>query len=153
EQSIEVNPLQPQSTTYASTGLDGTGNAHFIVESASSNASLGCGITKCALVVIPIAGISCDPQAAGLPIEDRPDDVAAARRSCTAAGHYGPGDVNDTQNNSSTQAQLSVTGALWWSASNWRNRVTIPLSFESAGAACAEAGGKASEDIFGSPYM
>jgi ABC-type phosphate transport system substrate-binding protein len=84
-------------------------------------------------VVIPIMGISCDVTAATLPVEDRPPAGAGAdqaRKDCEAEGKYPPGASTTSPTVLDTQLiDVSVSGLLWWSASNWRNRITVPLTF------------------------
>ena len=84
----------PSNTTYATTELDGRGAAKFDVWTNEENASLGCSqSTTCALVVVPILGISCDVDAAALPPADRPapgEEADAARTQCDAAGPVPP---------------------------------------------------------------
>jgi len=134
----------PGNTTYAPTDPDGTGNAKFSVWTNQSNASLGCTETvPCALVVIPIEGISCDVSAAGLPAADQPTGAAAvqADHDCKAAGSV------------SSVADEAVQGGLWWSASNWRNRVMVPLSFAPGPADCSVVSDKRPVDIYGSELL
>jgi hypothetical protein len=47
----------------------------------------------------------------------------------------------------------AVSGALWWSASNWRNRMVFPLSFAAPANVCDLVGGKTPVDIYGSELM
>lgn len=139
----------PGNTTYGATRSDGTGSARFNVRTAENNASLGCSQrVVCSLVVIPIVGISCDAQASMLPADQRPEDeesAADAASSCMADGVYAPGQPN----NPSTFADPSVVGALWWSESNWRHRITVPLSFAPASNTCDIVGAD-SVDLYGS---
>jgi len=131
----------PSNTTYGITGTDGRGETDFAVWTAAENASLGCSVdVSCALVAVPIVGISCDawgtrlpadsPQATrvGDPLTD--SQRATADATCRKTGAYQPGESKSSQ--TSDQA---VRGNLWWSASNWRNRVTVPLTFAATGAA------------------
>jgi hypothetical protein len=131
----------PSNTTYATTDLDGTGESKFDVWTADENASLGCGQdTPCALVAVPILGISCDVDAASLPAEDRPAagaEADAASTACEATGQFAPGQRTFV----GRSFDLSVSGALWWSASNWRNRVTVPLQFAPPSDVCGIVGG------------
>ena len=103
--------------------------------------NVGCSVdVSCALVAVPIVGISCDawgtrlpadsPQATrvGDPLTD--SQRATADATCRKTGAYQPGESKSSQ--TSDQA---VRGNLWWSASNWRNRVTVPLTFAATGAA------------------
>ncbi len=119
----------PSNTTYGVTGVDGTGSSPFVINTVESNASLGCNdTTACSLVIVPIMGISCDVAAKSLPPIDRTPSVfkAQSESECTKQGHYLPGQDND---GGVETEDLAVSGELWWSASNWQNRVTVPLSF------------------------
>jgi hypothetical protein len=142
--------LQPSNTTYAVTGKDGTGSTKFVVSTAESNASLGCSQTvPCSLVVIPIMGLSCDPAASALPPVDQPatygvEDLAQAR--CSQVGNYSPGTFSPGDNSEA----FAVSGLLWWSASNWRNRISVPLHFAPPGNLCSVANTSAPIDIYGS---
>lgn len=140
----------PSNTTYASTGVDGRGEAKFNVRSSDSNASLGCSSqVDCSLVVIPIMGISCDLDGAGLPGKPPSESsLASAVNECTAKGSYSPG-----QNfNSSIPGKATDSGSYWWSESNWRNRITIPLHFARSASVCdiTQGGG---DLIYGSELM
>ncbi|MEY2472886.1 MAG: hypothetical protein QOK28_2215 [Actinomycetota bacterium] len=144
----------PSNTTYGVTSGDGTGNAKFTVWTGENNASLACSASvACSLVAVPILGISCDVAAEGLPAEDRasdPDVAAEADAACKGTGHFKPGQIVVPAGHEDP----SVAGELWWSASNWRNRVTVPLSFAPASNACDVVGAKrASLDLYGSELM
>jgi len=136
------NSGAPGNTTYAVTGLDGTGVAKFVVWTADQNASLGCSDTvPCALVVIPIMGISCAaPLAAG--------EAAADDAACRSAGLYQPGNPANT-----AHVDPTVTGDYWWSASNWRNRVTVPLTFAESSSVCSIVNNGAPILMYGSPPL
>jgi hypothetical protein len=118
--------LLPSNETFAPTQANGTGSADFDVWTSAVDQDLGCqagapGVqaVPCALVAVPVMGVSCDTTAAG----ETQADISA----CEETGFFGPG-----QPASSTQipdGELSVEGGLWWAASNWRNRFTVPLSF------------------------
>ncbi|MBI1378687.1 MAG: hypothetical protein GC157_14585 [Frankiales bacterium] len=142
----------PSNETFAVTGADGTGSILFNVRSADSNASLGCSDTvACSVVIVPVVGISCDEAGAGLPVADRPlaldlPDIDAA---CTSNGNFAPGS-QFVQGDLSSSA---VNGSLWWSASNWRNRVSVPLHFAPSASVCSVVGGKAPIAIYGSELM
>ena len=149
-ESVVVNSAsQPANTTYAATQLNGTGSTKFTTWTSEDNASLGCGgRVKCALVAIPIMGISCDLTAKELPVADRPtagrqSDTAGKR--CKASGAYQPGKprIGGTED-------LAVSGALWFSESNWRNRITVPLGFAPLNNICDIAGGRPGVDVYGS---
>ncbi len=133
----------PSNETFGVTGTDGTGSAEFDVWNADQNASLGCSAAvACALVAVPIMGISCDTAASPAP-------TAAELTACEADGQFSPGQLMPTNG----QPDLAVSGSLWWSASNWRNRITVPLSFAPEATSCAVTGGIPSIDVYGSELM
>jgi hypothetical protein len=145
--------LQPDSTTYAATGLDGSGSTNFTVASAESNASLGCSDTvACSLVIIPIMGISCDPAGVGMNPSDRPSsqvEIDSATSLCTGTGNF----VAGTQLPGDNLEDLAVSGFYWWSASNWRNRISVPLQFAPSPNVCALANAAKPLYFFGSELM
>jgi hypothetical protein len=130
------NLALPGNTTYAATTPNGRGSAIFNVRTADSNASLGCSTqVDCALVVIPIMGISCDADGSGLPPGDTstPAQLLAAAGTCQRTGNYTPGQMYDP----SIRPDQAVTGSLWWSESNWRNRLVFPMTFAPSSATCS----------------
>lgn len=145
--------LQPSNTTYAATDRQGNGSASFVISTSESNASLGCSNTvACSLVVIPIMGISCDPAGANLPPADQPpqdaQDEAMAR--CSASGQYQPGEFSPGTQNAE---DLAVSGLLWWSESNWQNRISVPLTFSQPANICNSVNDSAPLYIYGSELM
>jgi hypothetical protein len=145
------NASQPGNTTYGITRPDGNGNTKFTMWSTQDNASLGCSETvKCSLVAVPVLGVSCDVAAASLPVADRPPAAIAAAvvKDCMSTGVYGPGEAFK-----GPASALSVSGRLWWTASNWRNRITVPLTFAPADNVCDLVGGKVPIDLYGSELM
>ncbi len=152
EASVEQAQI-PENTTYASTDLSGNGAAKFVINTAESNASLGCSSTvPCSLVVIPIMGISCDVVGADLPAVDQPQAKFRAMyfKTCSATGHYDPAIPAPVQNGSE---DMAVAGELWWSASNWRNRISFPLSFVPPSNVCDLASSAAPSLIYGSQAL
>lgn len=144
----------PPNATFAPTAVDGTGTVKFDVWTGAENASLGCSATvACTLEIIPIMGISCDlyGKAGGVPAEDvpGPSQLSLATRLCQATGTYTPGSLS----NPSQSADLAVSGALWWAASNWRNRISVPLSFAPISSACSQIGGGAPVSVYGSELL
>ncbi|HXR53423.1 MAG TPA: hypothetical protein VN793_00105 [Acidimicrobiales bacterium] len=139
----------PSNETFGVTGTDGTGSAQFDVFTTQQNASLGCTQNvPCALVAVPIMGITCDWSSIS-PAPSQSDQDA-----CEGTGAYQPGSgANFGQNNDG--ADLTVTGSLWWSASNWRNRITVPLTFAPPPGSCSLTGSSANNviDISGSEPM
>jgi len=153
EAANSSSSLQPSNTTYAATDPDGTGAAQFVISTEESNATLGCSAkVPCALVAIPIIGTSCDVAAANEPDADRPpSDVAdEAYKRCSATGKYLPGQPSSGFPN---QEDLAVSGDLWWTASNWRNRITVPLKFAPPSNICDIANPSAPSYIYGSEGM
>ena len=139
----------PSNETFGVTGLDGKGSSQFDVFTSAENASLGCqqGV-PCALVAVPIMGISCDPAleaSSGLPAAT----ISADTASCEATGAFKPGQLVVPQG----QEDLAVSGSLWWSASNWRNRISVPLTFATSANACSVVSHKSIIDVYGSELM
>jgi uncharacterized membrane protein YgcG len=146
------NQSLPSNETFGVTGTNGKGAASFDMWTQDTNASLGCSSSvACSLVAVPIMGISCDPDAHGMPKSDRPpaDERAADAASCEAKGFYQPGQLGD----SSGKEDLTVSGALWWAASNWRNRITVPLTFAVTADVCNVVGSSNAVDVYGSELM
>ena len=136
------NAGAPGNTTYAVTDPVGNGAAKFVVWTADQNASLGCSDTvQCALVVVPIMGVSC---VAALGSGESASDDAA----CRSPGLYPPGQPANT-----ATVDPTVTGDLWWTASNWRNRVTIPLGFAQSASVCSVVNHSDPVLMYGSPPL
>jgi hypothetical protein len=164
EATNQGSVYQPSNTTYGVANLKGDGSSRFVVDTAESNASLGCSNTvSCALVIIPIMGISCDPAGDSVPPADRPpsSDAAEALTDCSATGAYLPGAPATTGpaqgsggttgvTTTSDGSDLAVSGELWWSASNWRNRIQVPLAFAPTPPGCPTLSNSAPESIYGS---
>jgi hypothetical protein len=131
----------PSNETFGVTGLDGKGTTDFDVWTSSENASLGCSQTvPCALVAVPIMGISC---ASSSPAG------TANLALCEEKGAFAPGQLVNPVGGE----DLTVSGSLWWSPSNWQNRITVPLSFAVPASACDVVGSKNSVLIYGSELM
>ena len=149
--------LQPGSTTYGGADATGDGKTTFIVQSDESNASLGCSATvACTLEVIPIEGISCDaagtaPAPGGMPPADQPPaaNVAGIFSQCASDGQYAPGTFNSNGQVDTT----AVTGQYWWSGSNWRNRIAVPLSFAVSADVCNGQTNQPSVELYGSETL
>lgn len=152
--NVEDKDATPANTTYAASNAQGAGSIKFVVTTAEQNQSLGCSMTVlCSLVVLPIMGMSCDPAAAALPAADRPTagDLRFAEPRCRATGRKGVGEIYD--NNDPDQVDVAVTAKFWWSASNWRNRIAVPLTFGPPGNLCDLADSSTPLDLFGSELM
>lgn len=107
----------PPNEVAAYTDADGSGSVQFEVRSEVENESLGCNEkTACAIVVIPIKGLSCEAPS---------DDTKLTDQACRLGGQFPPG-----SSNFATQGvDQAVSPLLWWSESNWRNRFSIPITF------------------------
>jgi hypothetical protein len=134
------NSSAPGNTTYAVTDVNGNGTSKFVVWSEDQNGSLGCSQTvACSLEIIPIMGVSCaTPLSSG---ESAADDAA-----CRSAGDYQPGELFNP-----AISDLSVTGDLWWAASNWRNRVSVSLAFAESSNVCSVVSNSNPVLLYGSP--
>jgi hypothetical protein len=142
EASDNENTSAPGNTTYGVTEADGTGLVKFVVWTADQNASLGCSDTvPCSLVVIPIMGVSCAAPLAA-------SESAADDTGCRSAGVYGAGEPFEN-----SLDDPSVTGAMWWTASNWRNRISIPLGFAESSSVCSVVNHSNPLLMYGSPPL
>ncbi len=145
-----IKSALPSNETFGVTGTNGTGSAEFDVFTTAENTTLGCSDTvACSLVAVPIMGISCDASPLGTsPTAAELADLAV----CEETGHYAAGASATTQQYENG-AHLAVTGSLWWSPSNWRNRITVPLTFAPPANACSIVNGKPVVDVYGSTLM
>jgi len=142
----------PSNETFGVTGSGGTGNTNFDVWTSAQNQTLGCSATvPCSLVAVPIMGISCNPAPAGV----TPLPSATQVSQCETTGTYPAGSGYTPNQNPGTVRDVSVTGALWWSPSNWRNRITVPLTFAPAANLCnvTQSAGNNVVQVFGSELM
>lgn len=142
----------PSNETFGVTGLDGKGSSDFDVWSSAENGSLGCSTTvPCSLVAVPIMGISCDPQALSMPASDRPppSEEAAAASLCEEKGAFAAGELVTPQG----LDDLTVSGSLWWSPSNWRNRITVPLTFAVPSSVCDVVSRQSTVEVYGSELL
>lgn len=129
-----VGAAFPPAEQAAFTDVNGNGNVQFEVRSAVENESLGCSDTvPCSVVVIPIQGISC----------------ATDDRECMKAGRFGAGESNFANEG----VDVTVSPNLWWSASNWRGRFSIPLTFGLPPDACNVLDSRAPTGFYGSELM
>jgi hypothetical protein len=162
EAANSADSLQPGNTTYGVTSTSGDGASKFVIQTTETNASLGCSSTvACTLEIIPIMGLSCDPAGVatgpnlGMPPADRPDPnsdptiVPLIAAQCEKAGHFAPGQVNG----GGELPDLAVSGSMWWAASNWRNRITVPLTFTQSATACDIVTNQSSLYIYGAESL
>lgn len=151
EEAAAAASLQPGNTTYAVSDLKGSGSAKFVITTSESNASLGCSQTvPCSLVVIPIMGISCDPAGDSLPPIDRPSPTSVEQQAFALCSQKGAFAAGSQDTNPQEQEDLAVSGSLWWSASNWRNRIAVPLTFAPPSNICSLRNTASPTDIYGS---
>ena len=137
EAAVGDNAL-PAAEMTGFTGIDGTGSVKFEIRTDVENESLGCSAdVPCSLVVIPIMGISCM------------DGDAA----CNADGRFEPGSLNTDPSGTDGQVDPAVSPAYWWTASNWRNRITIPLDFALPPDVCDILDDRAPVDMYGSELL
>lgn len=149
-----ITSALPSNETFGVTGSNGTGSAEFDVFTSAENGTLGCSQTvTCSLVAVPIMGISCD--ATALPASSTPS-VAAQEATdlavCEQQGAYSPGSsANTTALHDG--ADLTVTGSLWWSPSNWNDRITVPLTFAPLANTCSVVNPNSTVSVYGSTLM
>jgi hypothetical protein len=111
----------PPAEIAAFTDDNGQGSVQFEVRTDVENESLGCNHeVDCSIVVIPIVGVSCDR--ASTAVEN---ELALVEKSCRKTGQWAPG----SSNFAGLSVDQAVSPALWWSASNWKNRFVIPITF------------------------
>lgn len=112
-----VGAAFPPAELAAFTDSDGTGSVQFEVRSAVENESLGCSHeVACSVVVVPIVGLSCDQPSSPMTQSDL---------ACRKGGRFPAGSSNFANEG----VDQSVSPALWWAASNWKNRFSIPITF------------------------
>ena len=129
-----VGAAFPPAEVAAFTDADGKGSVNYEVRSATENASLGCSDkTPCSLVVIPIMGLSC----------------IDADKECRKDGKFAPG----SNNFAGDGVDAAVSPVYWWSASNWQNRVSVPLTFALPPDACDILDKRAPTAFYGSELM
>jgi hypothetical protein len=136
-----VGAAFPPNELAAFTDKNGTGSVQFEVRTDVENESLGCSHkVACSIVVIPINGLSCD-QPASPPTN--------ADTACRKGGQFLPGSSNFANQG----VDQAVSPALWWSASNWRNRFSIPISFGLPPDTCDVLDPRAPTGFYGSELL
>jgi hypothetical protein len=112
-----VDAAFPAAEIAAFSDAEGAGSVEYEVRSDVENESLGCNHkVECSIVVIPINGLSCDAPA---------EPATIADDACRKGGRFAAG----SSNFSNEGVDQAVSPALWWSASNWANRFSIPITF------------------------
>jgi hypothetical protein len=136
-----IDAAFPPSEIAAYTDLDGKGSVKFEVRSDVENESLGCSHeVACSIVVIPILGISCDTPSS---------PMTSTERACRKTGRFQAGSSNFADEG----VDQAVSPALWWAASNWRNRFSIPVTFGLPSGVCDVLDPRAPTKFFGSELM
>ncbi len=129
-----VGAAFPPAEISAFTDLQGNGSANFEVRSNTENESLGCtDKVACSIVVIPIMGLSC----------------ADTDSECRKNGRMAPGSSNFANEG----VDAAVSPVYWWSESNWRNRISVPLTFGLPPDACDVLDKRAPTAFYGSELM
>lgn len=119
-----VDAAFPPAEIAAYTDKEGRGDVQFEVRSETENESLGCSEkVACSIVVIPIEGISTRYDAT----------YCNANSLCQRTGRFLEGESNYTGDG----VDEAVGPRYWWSASNWRNRFSVPISFGYPPDACS----------------
>lgn len=142
----------PSNETFAATSLSGTGQTEFDVFTGEDHNSLGCSQSvPCSLVAIPIEGINCDATGALLPSASQPtgSDLTDAQTNCQTGGNFKPGQTYPAGKSGAD----AVDGTLWWSPSNWNNRITVPLTFAPPDNACGLANTQTPINVYGSELL
>ncbi|CAB4719301.1 unannotated protein [freshwater metagenome] len=136
-----VGAAFPPNELAAFTDTDGRGSVQFEVRSDVENESLGCNDkVACSIVVIPIMGLSCAaPSVPATPADD----------ACRKGGRFLPGSSNFANDG----VDQAVSPALWWSASNWANRFSIPLTFGFPPDTCDVLDSRAPTGFYGSELL
>jgi len=136
-----VGAAFPPADVAAFTDADGTGSIKFEVRSDTENESLGCNTeVACTVVVVPIVGLSCEAPAT---------PMSRADQACRKGGRFLPG----SSNFSNEGADQAVSPALWWSASNWKNRFSVPITFGLPPDACDILDKRAPTGFYGSELL
>ncbi|MCF6377908.1 hypothetical protein L2K70_09845 [Nocardioides KLBMP 9356] len=129
-----VGAAFPPAEMAAFSDAEGNGSVKFEVRTNIENESLGCSDkVACSVVVIPIIGLSC----------------ATDDGECSKAGRFASG----ASNYANEGVDLTVSPQLWWSASNWRNRFSIPLTFGLPPDACDVLDSRPPTGFYGSELM
>ncbi|WP_244931709.1 hypothetical protein [Nocardioides sp. W7] len=136
-----VDSAFPPNEISAFSDEDGAGSVEFEVRSDVENESLGCNErTACAIVVVPIKGLSC--VAPG-------DSTKLTDEACRLGGQFAPG----SSNFAGVGVDQAVSPLLWWSESNWRNRFVVPITFGLPPSTCDIRDPRAPTGFYGSELL
>lgn len=130
---VPSSPVLREQAQAVSTGADGTGNSRFEVRTREQHASLGCSASvPCSLVAVPVMQLPCNP--------------ASEYASACQMG-------SQAKTSTSDQANTLLTLYEWWQESNWRNRLSVPLTFLATPDQCALADSRPQLNLDGSELM
>lgn len=136
-----VGAAFPPAEIAAFTDVDGTGSVQFEVRSDVENESLGCNHeVACSIEIIPIVGLSCDQPSSPATVADQ---------ACRKGGRFAPGSSNFANDG----VDQAVSPALWWSASNWKNRFSVPITFGLPPDTCDILDSRAPTGFYGSELL
>jgi hypothetical protein len=136
-----VGAAFPAAEIAAYSDENGAGSVQFEVRSDVENESLGCNAkTACSIVVIPINGLSCDQPSAPQTLSDS---------ACRNGGQFLPG----SSNYANQGVDQAVSPTLWWSATNWQNRISIPITMGLPPDTCDVLDPRAPTGFYGSELM
>ena len=139
-----VDSAVPPAEIAAFSDEEGSGSLQYEVRTDIENESLGCNQkTACSIVVVPIAGISCDQASAA-----RDQDLTPIEKACRKTGQFLPGSSNLLG-----APDAAVSPVYWWSESNWRNRFEIPVSFGPPPDVCDILDSRAPTGFYGSELL
>jgi hypothetical protein len=135
----------PAAEVAAFTDGAGEGSVQFEVRSDVENESLGCNEkTACSIVVVPIAGVSCDRASTEVV-----NDLTTVEKACRKTGQWAPG----ASNFAGLAVDQAVSPGLWWSESNWRNRFVVPITFGLPPSVCDIRDSRAPTGFYGSELL
>jgi len=136
-----VGSAFPPNEVAAFTDRSGRGAVQFEVRTDVENASLGCAHdVPCSIVVIPINGLSCDQPSS---------PPTSSDQACRRGGQFPPG----SSNFSGQGVDQAVSPSLWWSATNWRNRFSVPITFGLPPDTCDVLDPRAPTGFYGSELL
>ena len=139
-----IDSAFPPAEIAAFSDADGNGSLQFEVRTDIENESLGCNQkTPCSIVVIPIAGLSCDQ--ASTPSDS---DLTPVEKACRKTGQFLPGSSNLLGT-----PDAAVSPVYWWSESNWRNRFEVPVTFGPPPDVCDILDPRAPTGFYGSELL
>ncbi|KQW48863.1 hypothetical protein ASC77_09065 [Nocardioides sp. Root1257] len=139
-----VDSAFPPAEIAAFSDADGSGSLQFELRTDIENESLGCNQkTPCSIVVVPIAGISCDQASTASTF-----DMTPVEKACRKTGQFLPGSSNLLG-----APDAAVAPVYWWSASNWRNRFEVPVTFGPPPDVCDVLDSRAPTGFYGSELL